>query len=133
MTLPDDLDKHSIYLGRVATNLLKANIYPSYAEAYKAVRLILLDAENIGSVSKLNAVNRAIAKAIQDSTDAAWQASTDELTELAVYESNYYAQLIGGYADVRLRTPPQQQVSDWMNKALMALESGQRSQVGTWA
>jgi len=133
MTLPSDLDKHSVYLGRVATNLLKANIYPSYAEAYKAVRLILLDAENIGSVSKLSAVNRAIAKAIQDSTNEAWQASTKELTDLAVYESSYYASLIGGYADVRLRTPPQQQVKDWMQKALMALESGQRSQVGTWS
>jgi len=133
MTLPSDLDKHSVYLGRVATNLLKANIYPSYAEAYKAVRLILLDAENIGSVSKLSAVNRAIAKAIQDSTNEAWQASTKELTDLAVYESSYYASLIGGYADLRLRTPPQQQVKDWMQKALMALESGQRSQVGTWS
>ena len=133
MPLINDLDQHSIYIARIATQLLNTQIYPSYTEAYKAVRLILLDAENIGSVSKLGLVNRAIAKAIQDSTNEAWQASTKELTNLAVYESNYYASLIGGYADVRLRTPPQQQVRDWMNKALMALESGQRSQVGTWA
>jgi len=133
MPLINDLDQHSIYIARIATQLLNTQIYPSYSEAYKAVRLILLDAENIGSVSKLGLVNRAIAKAIQDSTNEAWQASTKELTNLAVYESNYYASLIGGYADARLRTPPQQQVRDWMQKALMALESGQRSQVGTWA
>jgi len=69
--LINDLDQHSIYIARIATQLLNTQIYPSYTEAYKAVRLILLDAENIGSVSKLGLVNRAIAKAIQDSTNEA--------------------------------------------------------------
>lgn len=132
MSLTNDLDQHSLYLGRIATQLLKSNLYPSYQEAYKAVRLILLDAETITSVSKLNAVNRAIAKAIDEATTQPWQSTTDELTELAVYESGYYASLIGGYADVRLRTPPQKQIKNWMEKALMSLESGQRDKVGTW-
>lgn len=132
MSLPSDLDQHSIYLARVATNLLRAKLYPSYEEAYKAIRMILLDAETISSNTKLSAVNKAIAKAIEASTTPAWGETTDELTSLAVYESGYYAQLIGGYAGVRMKTPPQRQVKDWMEKALMALESGQRKSVDTW-
>lgn len=132
MSLPNDLDQHSLYLGRLATQLLRANIYPSYEAAYRAIRLILLDAETIGSVTKLSAVNKAIAKAIEASTTPAWTETTSELTALAVYESSYYTELIGGYAGVRMKTPPKQQVKDWMQKALMALESGQRSKVGTW-
>lgn len=132
MSLPEDLDRHSIYLGRIATELLRARIFPSYDAAYKAVRLILLDAETIGSPTKLSLVNKAIAKAIEASTTPAWEETTNDLTALAVYESSYYAELIGGYAGVRMKTPPEQQVKDWMAKALMALESGQRTKAGTW-
>ena len=68
MSLPEDLDRHSIYLGRIATELLRTRIYPSYEAAYKAIRLILLDAETIGSPTKLSLVNKAIAKAIDKGT-----------------------------------------------------------------
>lgn len=132
MALGDDLDRHSIYLGRIATELLRTRVFPSYDAAYKAVRLILLDAETIGSPTKLSLVNKAIAKAIDAATSSAWEETTKELTGLAVYESSYYAELIGGYAGIRMKTPPKQQVKDWMQKALMALESNQRSKVGTW-
>jgi hypothetical protein len=132
MALPEDLDQHQVYLARVATNLLRAKLYPSYEEAYKAIRMILLDAETIGSNTKLSAVNKAIAKAIEASTTPAWDETTNELTSLAVYESSYYAQLIGGYAGVRMKTPPQRQVKDWMEKALMALESGKTKEVRFW-
>jgi len=132
MSLPEDLDRHSIYLGRIATELLRTRVFPSYEAAYKAVRLILLDAETIGSPTKLSLVNKAIAKAIDAATSSAWEETTKELTGLAVYESSYYAELIGGYAGIRMKTPPQRQVKDWMQKALMALESNQRSKVGTW-
>lgn len=132
MSLPDDLDKHSVYLGRLATELLRARIYPSYEAAYRAIRLILLDAETIGSPTKLSLVNKAIAKAIEASTTPAWESTSNELTSLAVYESSYYAELIGGYAGVRLKTPPKQQVKDWMAKALMALTEGESTQAGAW-
>lgn len=132
MSLPEDLDRHSIYIARVATELLRTRIFPSYDEAYKAVRLILLDAENIGSPTKLSLVNKAIAKAIEASTTPAWEETSTQLTELAVYESSYYAELIGGYAGRRMKTPPQRQVKDWMQRALMVLESNQRKRAGTW-
>lgn len=132
MALPEDLDRHSIYLGRIATELLRTRIFPSYDAAYKAVRLILLDAETIGSPTKLSLVNKAIAKAIDAATSSAWEETTKELTGLAVYESSYYAELIGGYAGIRMKTPPQRQVKDWMQKALMALTEGESPQAGLW-
>lgn len=132
MALGDDLDRHSIYLGRIATELLRTRIFPSYDAAYEAIDEILTLAKTIGSQNKLTLVNKAIAKAIDAATSSAWEETTKELTGLAVYESSYYAELIGGYAGIRMKTPPQRQVKDWMQKALMALESNQRSKVGTW-
>ena len=132
MSLPEDLDRHSIYLGRIATELLRTRIFPSYDAAYEAIDEILTLAKTIGSQNKLTLVNKAIAKAIEASTTPAWESATNELTALAVYESSYYTELIGGYSGIRMKTPPQRQVKDWMQKALMALESNQRSRAGTW-
>lgn len=47
MSFLDDFERHELYLQRIATALLTSKIYPSLAEAYKAARLILLDAESI--------------------------------------------------------------------------------------
>ncbi len=132
MSLLNDLEMHTVQLSRLATELLKTGVYPSYDAAYQAVRLILLDAEQMRSQAALNRVSKAIEQAIRASTDEGWGYVTDQLNELAVYESSYYAKLIGGYANVKLAVPPKKQIADWMQKALMALEQGQRTRVGTW-
>ena len=56
MSMINDSDRHSLHLQRLASGLLKTNVYPSLEEAYKAARLILLDAGEIKNLRQLNAV-----------------------------------------------------------------------------
>ena len=54
--------KHEVYLQRLATEMVKKKLFPSLDAAYKAIRLILLDAESITSPPKLAAITREITK-----------------------------------------------------------------------
>ena len=133
MSFIDDFERHEIYLARLATQLLNAHIYPSLTEAYKAARLILLDAEAINSPSQLNKITAAIRKATNEAIAKSWEDATAELEQVAIYEAGYYAALVGGYQDARLKTPADKQVEDYIARALMTLTSGDRVQSGVWS
>ena len=82
MSFLDDFERHELYLHRLATEMLNSKIYPSLAEAYKAARLILLDAENIASPSELNKITAAIRKATEKTTSKAWEDVTKVMQEI---------------------------------------------------
>jgi len=132
MSFLDDFERHELYLQRLATQMLNSKIYPSLAEAYKAARLILLDAEKIASPSELNKLTAAIRKATEATTAEAWDQVTQDLQEIGVYEAGFYASLVGGYADVRLKTPADKQIKGFINKSLMTLHSGAKVDSGFW-
>lgn len=133
MSFIDDFERHEIYLARLATQLLNAHIYPSLTEAYKAARLILLDAEQINSPAQLNKITAAIRKATNETIAKSWEDATAEMEQIAIYEAGYYAALVGGYQDARLKTPADKQIADYAAKALLSLTSGDRVQSGVWA
>lgn len=124
----NQLLQHELYLQRVATSLINKGLFKSLDDAVAAVRLILLDAETIQSPTKLNAVNRAIKKAIEEAMAPAWQQYTDELLELAVFDAEFYAELSGLPV-----VPGVQQIDDFVQSALMSLSAGQVPKVGTWS
>jgi hypothetical protein len=128
----DDLLAHELQLQRVATQLINKGLYPSLEAAYKAIRLILLDSETITSPTKLRTVERAINKAVNEALEKGWSEYTKELTSIAVYDSSYYAQLIGGTA-ATLKVPGKRSIADYVQSALMSLSSGQVPRVGVWA
>jgi hypothetical protein len=132
MSKIDDLLQHELGLQRIATQLLNKGIYPSLDEAYKAVRLILLDSESITSPTKLKAVERKINAAVTEALNKGWSEYTRELTGIAIYDSSYYANLIGAGAGVTLKEPGKKAISNFVEAALMSLSSGQRKDVGTW-
>lgn len=132
MSFLDDFERHELYLQRLATQMLNSKIYPSLAEAYKAARLILLDAEKIASPSELNKLTAAIRKATESTTAEAWAQVTQDLQDIGVYEAGFYASLVGGYADVRLKTPADKQIAGFINKSLMTLHSGAKVDSGFW-
>jgi len=132
MSLTADQLRHEAMLQRVATGLLKTNVYPSLADAYKSVREILLAQEEIKSAAQLNRITKAISKSVTEIYSAGWQEATKELQSLAVYESSYYAELIGKWNDVELSQPGSKTILDYVNAALMTLTSGNRVDVGTW-
>lgn len=129
----NDTERRTVYLGRLAAGLLKSKIFPTLDEAYRAARLILLDAENITSITKLNQVTAQIRKAVTEIDSSGWQEVTKELENIAIYDAGYYAGLVGSAASVKLSTPADEKIVSYINKSLMSLTQGQKVDAGTWA
>ena len=133
MTQANEALKHELALQRVATDLIRKGLFKSIGEAYKAVRMILLDAETITSPTKLSAVTRAINKVVDEAISEGWSEYTGELEKVAIYDAAFYAALIGDYADAKLKVPGKKSIADFINKALMSLNSGSSPKVGVWS
>lgn len=132
MSYQEDAERHEIYLARLATGLLNAHIYPSLDEALKAARRILADRDKINTNDQLLNVIHRIDKQMIQPLNEGWALATAGLTAAAVYEAEYSAGLIEKYQDVSLKVPPQKQVKDFINDALMTLESGKRLTTNFW-
>lgn len=128
----DDNDRHNLYLQRLASGLLRTNVYPTLEQAYKAARLIMLDAGEIKNLRQLNSVLRKIDDSIAKITGAGLDELTKELQAIAIYEASYYASLVGWYASVQLSVPGNKTIKDFIDKALMSLTSGERVTAGLW-
>jgi len=125
--------KHEVYLQRLATEMVNKKLFPSLDAALKAIRLILLDAESITSPTKLNAVTREITRAVNEALNPGWDDVTKELEAVAVYDAGWNAAVLGAVADAKLNVPGKKSITDYINKSLMSLTSGQTPKVGTWA
>lgn len=125
------LEQHELYLSRLASGGINAHVYPSLEASYKAIRRILQDEEIITSQAQLNKVVAAVSKAIEENNG--WVTLTDEsLQALAVYEASWQAQFIGAALATAIKSPAEKKILSYVNKALMSLESGQRTNAGTW-
>lgn len=133
MSQVNDELKHEVQIQRVATKLIKSGVYKSLDEAYKAVRLILLDAENITSPTKLNAVTKKISAAVDEAISKGWAEYTGELETIAIYDATYYAGMMSSVAGKKLSVPAKKTITDYINKSLMSLTNGRSSQSGVWS
>lgn len=133
MSMTADQLRHEALLQRVATGVLKAKLYPSLDAAYKAVKAILLEQEQIKSPTQLNRITKAVSAAILELYEPALEQMNKEYTELAVYEADYYASLIGKWNDVELAVPASKAIADYVSAALLVLGEGERVKVGAWA
>lgn len=129
----EDTERRAVYLGRLASGLLKAKIVPTLEAAYKAARLILLDAGDNVSITKRNQVTAAIRRAVAEIDNEGWSDVTKELENIAIYDSSYYASLIGSAVSIKLNTPAEEKITSYINKSIMSLTSGQKIDAGTWA
>ena len=133
----DKLARHDVQLNRLVTGLLNANVYPTFEEAYREIRAILLDAEQITSKKQLDAVQKAIDAAVYEPTRKAWDKVQSELEDLAVYEneyqSEYYAAIAAtAGASAVVLASPEDKVRSYVNRAVMALASGDNVTTGTF-
>lgn len=129
----EDTERRAVYLGRLASGLLKAKIVPTLEAAYKAARLILLDAGDNVSITKRNQVTAAIRRAIAEIDNDGWADVTKELENIAIYDAGYYAGLVGSAVSIKLNTPADEKITSYINKSIMSLTSGQKVDAGTWA
>lgn len=132
MSYLDEHNRHTVYVQKLATELLNSNQYPSLREAYLAARRILLEAENITSIVHLNKITSAINKAVQDATVKPWATTAAELSSFAVYEAGFYASLLAKNNDVKLSVPAPEKIQRYVDKSLLSLQSGNRVTAGLW-
>lgn len=127
-------EQRQVMLGRLAAGLVRNNIYPTLAEAYKAAKAILDSAETITSITKLNAVTAQIRRAVTEIDTEGWAVVTKELEEIAIYDAAYYAGLVGTAASVKLSTPPDEKIIGYINKSIMTWKSktGKVTDSGLW-
>lgn len=129
----EDTERRAVYLGRLASGLLKANIAPTLAEAYKAAKAILDEAGDNISITKRNQLTAAIRRAITEIDSEGWQDVTKELENIAIYDAGYYAGLVGSAVSVKLNTTADEKITSYINKAIMSLTDGNKVDAGTWA
>lgn len=129
----EDTERRAVYLGRLASGLLKAKIVPTLEAAYKAARLILLDAGDNVSITKRNQVTAAIRRAIAEIDNEGWSDVTKELENIAIYDAGYYAGLVGSAVSIKLNTPADEKITSYINKAIMSLADGNKIDAGTWS
>lgn len=133
MSLIDDNDRHQIYLAKLTSHLLNSALYPSMAEAYKAARAMLLDVEDISSITALSRIQAQISRDVKPALREGWDKLTAGLYEMAEYEAEYAARLFGRYAGVALAVPASTQIERFVTRSAMSLTSGQRVTSGVWA
>lgn len=129
----EDTERRAVYLGRLASGLLKAKIMPTLDAAYKAARLILLDAGDNVSITKRNQVAAAIRRAINEIDREGWAEVTKEMEALAIYDAGYYAGLVGSAVSAKLNTPADEKITSYINKSIMSLTDGSKIDAGTWS
>lgn len=129
----EDTERRAVYLGRLASGLLKAKIVPTLDAAYKAARLILLDAGDNVSITKRNQVTAAIRRAIAEIDNDGWSDVTKELENIAIYDAGYYAGLVGSAVSIKLNTPADEKITSYINKSIMSLTDRNRTEAGLWS
>ena len=87
----------------------------------------------LGDLDKLTRTEQNELKGqLSDAMESMWLSITDDLSELAIYESGYYAVLIGSFADEVLSVPEAQAILNYISKTPMVLTSGNTEIVDTW-
>ncbi|MEC9061503.1 MAG: minor capsid protein [Pseudomonadota bacterium] len=127
----DDLNKHYLYLERLASGGINSVVLPSLDDTYRAVADILNGYDGITSRAELNAITKAIYEAIN--SNAGWATLTaDDLAPLALYEAEWQANYAAAATGLSASIPAERTILNFINRALMSLESGQRVDVGVW-
>ena len=127
----DDLNKHYIYLERLASGGINSVVTPSLDATYNAVAAILNGYDGITSRAELSAIAKAIDEAIN--SNAGWATlTTDDLNPLALYEAEWQANYAAVATGLSVSEPAERTILNFINRSLMSLESGERTDIGLW-
>lgn len=131
--LLDVVNRHESYIQRLATHL--RNEYPdkSLMEAYRVVRLILLDVGDIKTPAQLSKVIEKMDSEVKRIMNSSWGSLTEELENFGGNEAVFYANMFGVASAVTLSVPAQEKITSYINKSLMSLDKNDPKQTGTWA
>lgn len=129
----DKIHQHTIQFQRIINKALRESYLPALALSYDEIRKIVLAAENLSSISKVNFINREISKIIEANITPAWGKITQELEDIAIYESSYAAGLLAATTAATIKTPAKSKVIEYISKSIITLRDGDSYRTGVWA
>lgn len=129
----DLINRREVSVSQFSTHLLKEYGLANLDEAYRAARLILLDAEEITSRTKLNQILSEINKTVTPMTAASNAAITAQLNAFGAAEAVFAATTLKQFTEQKVKTPAKKKTIDYIEKSIMSLESGTSSVAGVWS
>ena len=129
----DRITQHDINLQRLVTGLLKNEVFRTWDEAYREIRLIMLDQGLITSKKQLDAVLKAVSEAVDNPVRATWDNVMVQLDATAVYEAEFQAAFYGSIAAAygyTVAMSAEDKVLNYITRAVMSLDSGNGASTG---
>lgn len=127
----DEILRHEIEIARLATGSFKSIVKPSLEQTYKEV-IALIQRRGLPNTPKqLEKLEADIAKAIQKYSG--WAIFTEQLDEFAQYEAAAALQTTQSLTDATLALASKDKIAKHVSDSLLSLESGSRTNTGTWA
>lgn len=130
-TYLETVNRHQVYIARLATGILKDSTYPGINAAYFASRSVLMGFGELNSIRDVNRLNAAVTKAISKELTEGFTATTASMSTIAVNESIYTAALLSSATSV-LSAPGESKVNKYVREAIMSLTSGKKKQSAVW-
>lgn len=123
--------RHQLYLERLATGEINSVLLPNMNETRLAIGRLLSDIDVIKTPAELNKITKAITEQIN--SDKGWATITASLESMAIYESAWQASFLGAAFAEIMNVPKGARVVQYVTRAIMSLESGNRIDAGIWA
>ena len=123
--------QHQVYLERLATGSINKQTLPSLEEIKKEVSKIIATYGDKVTKKQLSSMVADIRTEILKAND--WDGVTDDMLQMALYESSYHTALLDSGLGLTLSTPKNDTVESFVKTSLMSLDSGSRVDSGVWA
>jgi len=123
--------QHELLIQRLASRSMREEVNPKLEALYREVRDIIRLRGLPQTPAQLTAIENAISAAV--ARQNLWAGTNASLNDFAAYEAQFTANLVASATTATIITPAEAQIQSFVQQALMSLESGQRTQTGTWA
>ena len=128
----DKINRREVEIQAFANYLIKQYSDKGITEAYKAARLALLEMDEITSRAKLNRVIAEIRRNTSPIYSDMWDDITTELNAFGTAEAVFAAKTLSEFAPVNIKTPAKKKTQEYVQRAIMSLDSGSGSSAGVW-
>jgi hypothetical protein len=117
--------RHELTVSRLVTGIVQSRIMPSYLDLSQAVKVALADYEPSMSRKDFDTLRRQVSLMVAEKMNAMWEGTTNDLFDLAKYESSHVVGELSGATAVSDAA-----ILKAVNTPMVL--AGAVSQVGTW-
>jgi hypothetical protein len=128
----DNLDLRTIKLLRIANDLLNKHGYPALRDAYRDVRLLLLDKGLPKNSTALNRLEKEIQATVQLAVERHFAKLHDSLIEVSTLEAAFAAGLMreavkADKLKLPIKTPAKKKVAEYVERSVMFLPGANKT------